>query len=130
MPSSDSTLSSTQVPRRILLSWIFRVTRPVLSPLLASSLCRIADLLAGVGLFALGAFTVVALGIDLAAGTAPAMPWKTLAFMAGLAALKALLRYGEQFLGHLVAFKSLELLRAEIYRAHIPRSPRVMAVSR
>ena len=82
------------------------------------------------GLFALGAFTVVALGIDLAAGTAPAMPWKTLAFMAGLAALKALLRYGEQFLGHLVAFKSLELLRAEIYRALIPRSPRVMAVSR
>ncbi|WP_276670297.1 amino acid ABC transporter ATP-binding/permease protein [Schaalia cardiffensis] len=130
MPSSDSTLSSRHVPRRILLSWIFRVTRPVLSPLLASSLCRIADLLAGVGLFALSAFTVVTLGIDLSAGTAPEMPWKTLAFMAGLAALKALLRYGEQFLGHLVAFKSLELLRAEIYEALIPRSPRVMAVSR
>ena len=50
--------------------------------------------------------------------------------MAGLSLLKAALRYAEQFLGHLVAFKALELLRGQIFRSLIPRSPRVSATSR
>lgn len=122
--------TSSPVPRKALASWILSVTRPVLSPLLTSALCRIADLLVGVGLFALGAYTVVDLGLALAAGAPAPMPFKVLALMAGLSLLKALLRYAEQFLGHLVAFRSLELLRAEIFAALIPRSPRVMATSR
>lgn len=122
--------ASSPVPRKALASWILSVTRPVLSPLLASALCRIADLLVGVGLFALGAYTVVDLGLALAAGAPAPTPFTVLALMAGLSLLKALLRYAEQFLGHLVAFRSLELLRAEIFAALIPRSPRVMATSR
>lgn len=122
--------AAAPVPRGALVSWILSVTRPVLPPLLASALCRIADLLVGVGLFALGAYTVVDLGLALAAGAPAPMPWRTLALMAGLSLLKALLRYAEQFLGHLVAFRSLELLRAQIYTALIPRSPRVMTSSR
>ena len=56
--------------------------------------------------------------------------WPILAVMAGLSLLKAALRYAEQFLGHLVAFKALELLRGQIFRSLIPRSPRVSATSR
>ena len=82
------------------------------------------------GLFSLGAATIMRLGGDLAAGRPAPMPWGTLLVMSLLSLAKAVLRYGEQFLGHLVAFKSLELLRAEIFRALVPRAPRVMATSR
>lgn len=133
-PSSPSAAPSSPAPGRgELIAWMLRVTRPVLAPLLGSTLARIADLLAGVGLFALGAWAVVVTGRHLAGGPAapPAPPVGTIvAIMAGLSLLKAALRYAEQFLGHFVAFKALELLRAEIFRALIPRAPRVMATAR
>lgn len=116
--------------RRALISWLLRVTRPVLPPLAASTLCRIADLLAGVGLFALGAYAAVATATALASGTPAPSLRQVVASMVGLSLAKALLRYGEQFLGHFVAFKALELLRAEIFQALIPRAPKVMATSR
>ena len=46
--------------------------------------------------------------------------------MALLAALKGLFRYLEQFAGHYVAFKALELLRSEMYRALVPQAPALM----
>ena len=49
--------------------------------------------------------------------------WPILAVMAGLSLLKAALRYAEQFLGHLVAFKALELLRGQIFRSLHPPLP-------
>lgn len=116
--------------RRELISWLLRVTRPVLPPLAASTLCRIADLLAGVGLFALGAYAAVATASALASGAPAPSLRQVVATMVGLSLAKALLRYGEQFLGHFVAFKALELLRAEIFQALIPRAPKVMATSR
>ena len=76
---------------------------------------------------------MVVTGRHLAGGPAapPAPPvGMIVAIMAGLSLLKAALRYAEQFLGHFVAFKALELLRAEIFRALIPRAPRVMATAR
>ena len=129
-PATTAPTSPAPPRRRVLIAWILDVTRPVLRPLAASAACRVADLLAGVGLFSLGAATIMRLGGDLAAGRPAPMPWGTLLVMALLALAKAVLRYGEQFLGHLVAFKSLELLRAEIFRALVPRAPRVMATSR
>ena len=129
-PATTAPASPAPPRRRVLIAWILDVTRPVLRPLAASAACRVADLLAGVGLFSLGAATIMRLGGDLAAGRPAPMPWGTLLVMALLALAKAVLRYGEQFLGHLVAFKSLELLRAEIFRALVPRAPRVMATSR
>ena len=128
-PATTAPASPAPPRRRVLIAWILDVTRPVLRPLAASAACRVADLLA-VGLFSLGAATIMRLGGDLAAGSPAPMPWGTLLVMALLALAKAVLRYGEQFLGHLVAFKSLELLRAEIFRALVPRAPRVMATSR
>jgi len=110
--------------------WLLGVTRPVLPPLLASTLCRIIDALSGVALFALGAYAVASTGLAMVnKSPVPAM-WPALTVMAGLSLLKAALRYVEQFLGHLVAFKALELLRGQIFRSLIPRSPRVGTTSR
>ena len=51
-PSSPSAAPPAPAPsRRELIAWMLRVTRPVLAPLLGSTLARIADLLAGVGVF-------------------------------------------------------------------------------
>jgi len=110
--------------------WLLQVTRPVLSPLLGSTLCRITDVLSGVALFSLGAYAVAQTGLAMATGAPAPATWPILAVMAGLSLLKAALRYAEQFLGHLVAFKALELLRGQIFRSLIPRSPRVSATSR
>ena len=116
--------------RATLVRWLLGVTRPVLPPLLASTLCRIIDTLSGVALFALGAYAVASTGLAMVnKSPVPAM-WPVLTVMAGLSLLKAALRYVEQFLGHLVAFKALELLRGQIFRSLIPRSPRVGTTSR
>ena len=116
--------------RATLVRWLLGVTRPVLPPLLASTLCRIIDALSGVALFALGAYAVASTGLAMVnKSPVPAM-WPVLTVMAGLSLLKAALRYVEQFLGHLVAFKALELLRGQIFRSLIPRSPRVGTTSR
>ena len=124
--------SSTQAPvsRAMLVRWLLQVTRPVLSPLLGSTLCRITDMLCGVALFSLGAYAVARAGLAMTTDAPAPAIWPVLAVMAGLSLLKAALRYVEQFLGHLVAFKALELLRGQIFRSLIPRSPRVSATSR
>ena len=124
--------ASAQAPpsRALLVRWLLQVTRPVLSPLLGSTLCRITDLLCGVALFSLGAYAVARAGLAMTTGAPVSAIWPVLAVMAGLSLLKAALRYAEQFLGHLVAFKALELLRGQIFRSLIPRSPRVSATSR
>ena len=130
--ATTRTGSSTQErpSRATLVRWLLGVTRPVLQPLLASTLCRIIDALSGVALFALGAYAVASTGLAMVnKSPVPAM-WPVLTVMAGLSLLKAALRYVEQFLGHLVAFKALELLRGQIFRSLIPRSPRVGTTSR
>ena len=127
----EEAATSTQAPpsRAVLVRWLLEVTRPVLSPLLGSTLCRTVDLLSGVTLFSLGAYAAASVGLAMATGTPVPGIWPILAVMAGLSLLKAALRYAEQFLGHLVAFKALELLRGQIFRSLVPRSPRVSATS-
>lgn len=116
--------------RRALIGWLLGVTRPVLPPLLASTLCRIADLLLGCAILAIGAVAVVDAGARAASGAHIGIPWALAGLLAMASLLKAALRYGEQFLGHFVAFKALELLRGEIFAALIPRAPRVMLQAR
>ena len=101
--------ASTQAPvsRAMLVRWLLQVTRPVLSPLLGSTLCRITDMLCGVALFSLGAYAVARAGLAMTTDAPVPAIWPVLAVMAGLSLLKAALRYAEQFLGHLVAFKAL-----------------------
>ena len=116
--------------RRQLFGWILGVTRPVLAPLGLSTLCRLADQFLGVSIFALGAWAVVSVADP--SGTGRGAP--SLATIVGLLVVACLLKAGfrdaEHFLGHLVAFKALELLRTEIFRALVPRAPRVMLTSR
>ena len=126
----DTASAQTPVSRAMLARWLLQVTRPVLSPLLGSTLCRVTDMLCGVALFSLGAYAVARAGLAMTTGAPVPAIWPVLAVMAGLSLLKAALRYVEQFLGHLVAFKALELLRGQIFRSLIPRSPRVSATSR
>ena len=126
----DSAQVRERPSRAVLVRWLLHVTRPVLSPLLGSTLCRVTDMLSGIALFSLGAYAVASMGLAMMIGAPMPAVWTVLAVMAGLSLLKAALRYAEQFLGHLVAFKALELLRGQIFRSLIPRSPRVSATSR
>ena len=87
--------------RTVLVRWLLHVTRPVLSPLLGSTLCRVTDLLSGIALFSLGAYAVASVGLAMMTGAPTPAIWTVLAVMAGLSLLKAVLRYAEQFLGHL-----------------------------
>ncbi len=77
-----------------------------------------------------GTWAVASLGRQVLGGE-PA-PW-TLAqlifVLVGLAMLKALFNYLEHFLGHLVAFKSLEILRVELYRRLVPLATQLRQTS-
>lgn len=112
--------------RRGLVRWLLRTTAPVLPPLAASTLLRVLAQLLGVGLVALGALAVARTALAATGAprtTAPGVAG-VLALMVLLALLKAAARYGEQFLGHLVAFKALELLRVRLVSSLLPRATR------
>ena len=64
----DTASAQTPVSRAMLARWLLRVTRPVLSPLLGSTLCRITDMLCGVALFSLGAYAVARAGLAMTTG--------------------------------------------------------------
>lgn len=115
--------------RRELFGWLLGVTRPVLAPLAMSTVCRLADQFLGVLIFALGAWSVVAFGSTGHTGASVSLGW-IVGILAIACLFKAGLRYAEHFLGHLVAFKALELLRTEIFSALVPQAPRVMLTSR
>lgn len=114
----------------VLTKWLVRSTRGVLSPLLASALARILDQCGGIALFVVpsviiaNAFTPNKCGCAVATGASVA---GLLALMSIIALVKAVMRYLEQYLGHLVAFKALELLRARAFRALSPQAPAIVA---
>lgn len=103
---------------RGLLAWLISITRPVLAPLAVSTLLRIINLTLDVALFGLAGATV-------AASLLPARPPLRGYFLAliVIAVLKALAYYGEQFSGHYVAFKALELLRVHAFSRLVPKAP-------
>ncbi|WP_236842361.1 amino acid ABC transporter ATP-binding/permease protein [Boudabousia tangfeifanii] len=140
----------TKYSRWDLTRWMFAQTRPVLLPLLASATARVADQLLGVVMLAFAAAQVVAQLSDMGIITAPAYDspwpgvlgpqtpwffaaqplWVVLSFLAGIAVVKAFLRYLEQFCGHFVAFKALELLRREAFVRLYPQAPAILGQSR
>ncbi|SER77655.1 ABC-type multidrug transport system, ATPase and permease component [Propionibacterium cyclohexanicum] len=111
--------------RREVARWLVGVARPVLMPMAASTAARLVDQLAGLALFGLAMLGVLSWA-DAGGG---ALALLVLALVA-LSLVKALCRYLEQFLGHLVAFKALELLRVETFAALWPQAPAVLARSR
>ncbi|MHA6747547.1 amino acid ABC transporter ATP-binding/permease protein [Actinotignum timonense] len=108
---------------RTVLRWLLSLTRPVHGPLALSTLCRAAGQVGDIGLFAVATYGMVA---AVSSGGGAGFLW----FVALLALLKAALRYLEQFTGHYVAFRALELLRTRVFASLWPKAPGIMARSR
>ena len=139
------------ITTRQLVAWLLQVARPVLTPLIASTLFRVLGQLLGVALLVVAAVSVVSASqivtgsagkfsgditsstTSEAFGTAastvvpgPLVGWgitSVLWLLAGLALLKALCAYLEQYTGHLVAFKALARLRSYFYDRLEPQAP-------
>lgn len=110
--------------------WLLRATRPVLTPLYASTLARILDQLLGCALYGIGASALAHMAFTSSADAGPLSLPGLLALMVVLCLVKGLTHYAEQFLGHFVAFKALELLRRACFVRLIPASPAALASQR
>lgn len=124
---SEASNPTTQVQdpsMRELVRWLLGITRPVHPPLLLSLLCRIANLSLDLALFATAAGGVV----QIATGGGSVS--KLMIVLIVLALAKASFYYLEQFTGHYVAFKALELLRTFVFSKLWPKAPAVVSHSR
>ncbi len=106
-----------------LIRWLTAITRPVHAPLLASALLRVINLSLELVIFGLAGWTVSA--AVMGKPVAGLMLWILVAAVA-----KALAYYLEQFSGHYVAFKALELLRGHAFSALWPKAPAVVLRNR
>lgn len=111
-------------------SWLISVTRAVLRPLAWSILFRHLYFASHLGLLFVGAWAVGSLGVELAGGApTPWSPVRLIFVLIALSLAKALFSYLEHFLGHLVAFKALEILRVELYRRLVPLATQIRSTS-
>lgn len=129
-PSSAGGSAKTAVGVRSIIRWLLSSTRSVLGPLAGSAMARLVDQILGIVLFAVPAVLLVNLVKSyLDCGcihSSFANVGGLVTIMTGTALLKGLARYLEQYWGHLVAFKALELLRAQAYRAIFPQAPAIV----
>ncbi|MDO4411667.1 amino acid ABC transporter ATP-binding/permease protein [Cutibacterium sp.] len=109
---------------REVVKWLTGITRPVHPPLYFSAVMRVIHLVADMGLFA------VAAGGMVAVVTSGWSVWAWLGWLVGLALTQAVTFYLEQFSGHYVAFKALEVLRTHAFSQLWPKAPAVVSHSR
>lgn len=104
--------------RFALSARLLSITRPVLPPLVLSTIFRLLALLVHAALFGLGgwALAAYATGTDVSLGSIAL-------WLVGLSLAKGVLRYLEQYAGHYVAFRSLALLRNYFYDKLEPQAP-------
>lgn len=116
------------VGTRQLINWLLHLARPVLKPLYLSAVARLLDQAFGIALITFGVYRICAAVVQITGGTAltSAYLWVSVGVLAVLALLKAIFRYLEQFAGHYVAFKALEILRQEMFKRLVPQSPACM----
>lgn len=100
--------------RRDVLRRLFQITRPLLFPLVWSTLFRMVALVLGIALFGLGGWLV---------GSGARNGGVVIAVLVGMALAKGVFRYLEQFAGHWVAFRALALLRGYFYDRLEPQAP-------
>ncbi len=105
---------------RSVLRWVFGITHPVHRPLYFSILMRILSQTTNVLIFALASGGLVGLI------TGEVKLYRLLVGMLILAVIKAITAYLEQFSGHYVAFKSLELLRTNAFASLWPKAPHII----
>ncbi|WP_216404599.1 amino acid ABC transporter ATP-binding/permease protein [Arcanobacterium phocae] len=119
----NRTAPLTQPSNRELLRWLTGITRPVHTPLLFSTFFRFLNLSLDIVLFAWAGWTVM-----------NALAGQPIGFHLGgiviVAVVKALAYYLEQFLGHFVAFKALELLRGYAFSKLWPQAPMISTQTR
>lgn len=120
--------SAPEVGTRQLINWLLQLARPVLKPLYLSAVARLLDQAFGIALITFGVYRIGAAVVQITGGTAltSAYLWVSVGVMAVLVLLKAVFRYLEQFAGHYVAFKALEILRQEMFKRLVPQSPACM----
>ncbi len=102
-----------------IIRWLTSITRPVHGPLVMSAMLRCLNLSLDLALFGLVGWTTAAAATG---HPASGMLW----WIMSVAIAKALAYYGEQFTGHYVAFKALELLRGHAFGALWPQAPAVV----
>ncbi|MCS4484896.1 ABC transporter ATP-binding protein/permease [Gleimia sp. 6138-11-ORH1] len=113
----------TQPSLKEIVKWLTSITKPVHKPLLISSVFRIINLVTDFLLFAVAGGGVVALILNQANATTVF----TALIVASLT--KAIAFYFEQFSGHFVAFKALELLRTYAFAKLWPKAPAIVSHS-
>ena len=114
---NDREADQPAVGTRQLIGWLLRLARPVLKPLYISGVARLLDQVFGIALIAFGVYRISDAVLKVTAGNALSSSYLSVSVgvMAALAFLKACFRYLEQFAGHYVAFKALEILRQEMF---------------
>ena len=106
-----------------LIRWLTSITRPVHPPLLVSSVLRCVNLGLELVLFGLAGLLVASFASGHPVGG-------LLLWIVMVALAKALAHYAEQFTGHYVAFKALELLRGHAFASLWPKAPAVVLRNR
>lgn len=100
-----------------LSAWLIRTSKPVTAPLAASVMFRHLYFIANLAVLGTGTWAIA----EIAAGNGlPMSLWILIGILVLTTLAKAFFNYLEHFLGHLVAFKALELLRVELYRSLVP----------
>lgn len=111
--------------------WLLRFSAQSRGALSASILARVVGHILGALMLAVPAWAIATIALSKwdATGSSQSMDmtwtWAVIGVVAGLALLKAILRYVEQYLGHLAAFRLLGELRLWIVERLIPQAPAI-----
>ncbi|WP_308608193.1 ABC transporter ATP-binding protein [uncultured Corynebacterium sp.] len=111
--------------------WLLRFSAQARGALSASVLARVTGHILGALMLAVPAWAIATIALSRwdATNSSQSMgmqwTWAVIGVVAGLALLKAILRYVEQYLGHLAAFRLLGELRLWIVERLIPQAPAV-----
>ncbi|WP_288818544.1 amino acid ABC transporter ATP-binding/permease protein [uncultured Corynebacterium sp.] len=111
--------------------WLLRFSAQARGALSVSILARVVGHILGALMLAVPAWAIATIALSKWDATGSSQSkgmmwtWAVIGVVAGLALLKAILRYVEQYLGHLAAFRLLGELRLWIVERLIPQAPAV-----
>lgn len=111
--------------------WLLRFSAQARGALSASILARVVGHILGALMLAVPAWAIATIALSKWDATGSSQSkgmmwtWAVIGVVAGLALLKAILRYVEQYLGHLAAFRLLGELRLWIVERLIPQAPAI-----
>ena len=146
--TAQSNAVPSLTPMRTVLRWTLGVTRPVHAPLYFSIVMRVIELSLNVILFGLLAWAILVYFTQLdpallalnrispAADPGFLFAADRISFggllvaIVAIGLLKAVCYYAEQFSGHFVAFKALELLRGKAFASLWPKSPGIVKATK